>query len=83
MNSCLNKKVAVALAMRGNERPVYVLSKFKDATTSYVGNILTSTGSIRVAKMIQKATDLNLKLKYVIEKTPKLCELAVQQNSNA
>ena len=54
IKNCLNKKVAVAEAISGKQRPVYEFSKSSLAMTSKVGNIRTSTGSISVMKISQK-----------------------------
>src|SRR6202012_1118811 len=61
-----NRNVAVADAISGSVRPVYVLVKCIDDTTSTVGKIRTSTGSISVMKISQNASVRNGKRKNTI-----------------
>jgi hypothetical protein len=63
MKNCRNRKVAVAEAISGIERPAKLLSIPRSATTWKVGTIRTSTGSISVRKMIQKKKMRNGKRK--------------------
>src|SRR5579871_6883631 len=58
-----NRNVAVAEAINGNVRPVYVLLRCIDDTTSTVGKMRTSTGSINVTKISQNAAVRNGKRK--------------------
>ncbi len=63
-----NRKVAVADAMSGKINPEYVSSIFKSATTLYVDRIRTSTGNIKVIKIIQKKNIRKRKRKYTMAK---------------
>ena len=60
--------MAVAEAISGNINPEYVFSRPKLATTSYVGRILTSTGSIKVRNINQKNKFLAGNLKKTMAK---------------
>src|SRR6478752_2657736 len=60
------RKVAVADAMSGSTRPAYESSRCMSAATLKVGMMRTSTGSMRVTKIIQKKNLRNGKRKYTI-----------------
>src|SRR6266702_970533 len=66
MKNWRNRKVAVAEAISGNVRPLYVLLRCIDDTTCTVGKIRTSTGSISVTKISQNARLRNGKRKNTI-----------------
>src|SRR5476651_1401511 len=63
MKNWRNRNVAVADAISGSVRPAYVLLRCIDETTWTVGKMRTSTGSISVMKISQKARFLNGKRK--------------------
>ena len=58
-----NKNVAVAEAISGTVKPAIELSILRSDTTSYVGPMRTSTGSISVMKIIQNTILRNGKRK--------------------
>ena len=58
--------MAVAEAINGKVNPAKLLSMPKSDTTLYVGPMRTSTGSIKVTKIIQKTAMRNGNLKYTI-----------------
>src|SRR5579864_6898440 len=66
MKNCLNRNVAVADAISGKVKPLYVLLRCIDDTTCTVGKIRTSTGSISVMKISQNASVRNGKRKNTI-----------------
>lgn len=58
--------MAVADAISGSVNPAYVFDRCIEETTSTVGKIRTSTGSISVMKMSQNARFFNRKGKKTI-----------------
>src|SRR6267142_3373228 len=56
MKNCRKSRVAVAEAISGRVSPPNVLTRWRSDTTVHGGMIRTSTGSIRVMKIIQKNT---------------------------
>lgn len=66
MKNWRNRKVAVADAISGKVRPLYVLLRCIDDTTCTVGKIRTSTGSISVMKISQNDRLRNGKRKNTI-----------------
>src|ERR1700742_2966375 len=66
MKNWRNRNVAVADAISGNVKPLYVLLRCIDDTTCTVGKIRTSTGSISVMKISQNDSMRNGKRKNTI-----------------
>ena len=60
------RNVAVAEAIRGMVRPAYELRSRRSATTLKVGRMRTSTGSVRVRKIVQKHAIRSGKRKYTM-----------------
>ncbi len=74
--NCRNRNVAVAEAISGIESPAYEFSMPSEATTSNVGRMRTSTGSISVMNTIQNASMRRGKRKYTIAKA-EISEIAI------
>src|SRR4051794_22927649 len=66
MKNWRNRNVAVADAISGSVKPLYVLLRCIDETTCTVGKMRTSTGSISVTKISQNAKPRNGKRKNTI-----------------